>query len=319
MKRQLLKISFILFVSQLFGELSSPQLELSFFIEKPANAEMMRQIHFLNSFFESNFASPGLSEENAQALQRWSLELISSQKGLIKDDLQEALRFALITSKLGQTKEAVQRASLFGIKEQDSEDFCREVMNQCPYIFPSFSRLNAKQQGLVKAIANMPSFHRVLRLQGDEVQFFETIKNANRVQPDLNCFELKLFIFICQLSTYADADHKQLWALREICLQMSSLEPIQAFTLFEKKKAQWLGFTLEDPYDRLLTSLGTWLGLTSIQEGKRLKRELANLDPLQLEKIIESHEKMRKEGKTYSGISDLLSALPLIEEKKGND
>ena len=232
-----------------------------------------------------------------QNLQARGRGVLSSFSGLNTGEMRSLVELAIILSEIGNTETARNKGWVYGIVADRSADFIEKAMRLHPEIFPSFSKLNRRQQALLQDLLTFVRFDEITELKGVK-EAFERIKKERRDKEHIEFLDLALFLYSCRLGG-AHGDEccyssplftrfavKNITYLLKALLLLNEKSAEEAFRYYLAARADWLGLDSGSALSRVLTKIGAMMHLYTPAEGKVVKEAFLRLEPEAITTIV---------------------------------
>jgi len=214
-------------------------------------------------------------------------------------ETRKVLEIALILGDVVKTKNVEKLASQKGILISDYDCSYRLILTSCPEIFPSYEKLSGYGKELLYKLSFQRCFGYIAHLESG-AELFSLLKNGNLLTKDEEIFDLALFVYQCDVGgalghvdapssiAYNEQSHLIANAVKEACLCLKHQDESAAFERYLSIRADWLGFDITSPLNRVLARIGAMLRLTKPDEGKMLKESFLKLPPDDLSLIVDA-------------------------------
>lgn len=216
-----------------------------------------------------------------------------------RKELRKVMEVALIIGDVAKTRIAQDLGKKHGVQVAEFDKFCMTVIKHCSHVFPSFEALSKHGKDLLLRILPLRSFGYIAHLEGG-AELFSQLKTSNILFDDPDFFELAIFLHQCDVGgalghvdshsaiAYSESTHQIIQAVREACYMLKTEDEQVAYDHYLSTRAEWLGFDIASPLNRVLTRIGAMLRLTKFEEGKMLKDSFLKLAPDDLTLIVEA-------------------------------
>lgn len=222
-------------------------------------------------------------------------------------ETRKVLEMALILSDVVKTKIAEDLAKERGIVLGDFDQTYRTILQDAPDIFPSYQKLSPRGKDLLYKLSFQRCFGYIAHLEGGP-DLFTLLKKTELFSQDSDLFELELFVYQCDVGgalghvdshssiAYNEQSHQIIQAVREACLLLKTHDENTVYERYLSKRADWLGFDIASPLNRVLARIGAMLRLTKLEEGKMLKDSFLKLAPEDLSLIVDVFNTSKKDS-----------------------
>ncbi len=229
--------------------------------------------------------------------------VIQHMSSLTRQEITDALKFAIILSEMKASKALQAKAWIYQISADDKENLLDEVIDTHPEVFPSFSKMSFKQKGLALSLIKTIPLDRLFTFTS-LYQIMQKIKEEQLVKKNRDLFELISFLHQCRLSgrdlasdqtSREGLDEKvfanhQLFRQANLICDSSSIE--EGFQYYIFGRSLWLGLDFSTPLDRTLTFIGAILNCYSPAEGGVIKETFLSLSPQDISLLVDEIEEL---------------------------
>lgn len=231
-------------------------------------------------------------------IQREIKGIVANAHGFTEPQLRDLLEALLIYQEASTTEQFAKRSAAMGGCKRKSRMLLSHHLEFSPFAFPSFYKYTDDGQKLVKSLSTYELLSAMQKLEGGK-ELFRHFREEAPATLDADYLGLVFFLHQCRSSaegdiasdwahcSYDENQHRALVVLKGACQLLSSGSGREAFDDYFMKRADWLGFDVGSPLNRVLARIGTMLGLYEEQDGRTLKEALLKFAPDELSLIVE--------------------------------
>jgi hypothetical protein len=263
-----------------------------------------------------------LSWDQFKDIQSHAKTITKQYRMLTQPEILEVLQVAIVLDRLASSSIVQNKAWIYEITGREDRKLVKVVLEKHPDIFPSYSRLNLKQQRFLQEIFGLIDLNEILEL-GDMMRVFFDLRLSNVLNVNPELFELAFFLEQCRLAgasgdvnsfsshTITGSIYQNLQTVRMAFSLLRNATEKDAFKFYLSKRALWLGFDPGSPLNRVLTRFGAMMQLYQEQEGKILKEAFLRLPPEELALIVKEFDEFQTASyqRSYENIALFLRNL----------